>query len=120
MKKERLRDEEKDTNYFKYTSTFFTAISWLFPYSALSLTKSYTYKPDRVVVDQFLQDLKEFKEFYEEHPKKNDLTTERVQYILQSYDLPWINTKEPVKMAHQELDLILFEVEKARKVLIDF
>lgn len=94
-------------------------ISWVFPYSILSFNKSITYNQDNVVVDQYLESLQDFKEIYEAKQGDNDLTTDRVQYMLEFYQRSSLTTKDAVKISQQDLDLTLFELKQIRDTLMD-
>ncbi|WP_099159251.1 hypothetical protein [Virgibacillus ndiopensis] len=97
-------------------------VNWLYPFSVLSINKAYTYDPDNVVVDQYKKNVNNFKEFYNKQskqPKAENITTDRVRYILEMFEQPWLTAKGPVKITIQDLDKIMFVVKEERKTLFD-
>lgn len=94
-------------------------ISWVFPYSILSLNKSITYNQDNVVVDQYLESLQSFKEIYETKQGDKDLTTDRLQYMMEFYQSSSLTTRDTVKVSQQDLDITLFELKQITETLMD-
>jgi hypothetical protein len=72
---------------------FFIVMTWFYPFSFFSIHKSYTYSADPVVVKEYVQDLKKFKKSNDLFVKDN-LTTNRVQYILHMYEQNWLLSKK--------------------------
>ncbi|WP_349409396.1 hypothetical protein [Pseudalkalibacillus sp. SCS-8] len=101
---------------------FILFFNWIYPYSALSVTGSVPYKSDPIVVEQYNKGLKEFKKKYQNHVDEGglhqDLTTDRIQYILQMYEQEWLLSKESMSLSKLDLDGILSEVQEARRLLI--
>lgn len=103
---------------------FILTMTWFYPYSLMSIHKSYTFKPDPVVVDQYTKDLNEFKSSYEKDLEEQDeevdidLTIDRTQYMIPLFEQDWLISKEPVKISVEDLGNILFEVKNARKTLL--
>ncbi|WP_397538552.1 hypothetical protein [Rummeliibacillus pycnus] len=94
------------------------AENWFYPYSFLSFNKSVTHDEGNSVVQQYLQDLSDFKSIYIIEPE-SDITTDRIQYILQMYEQKWLISKKPVNMKFNELDIILIKVRENREILLD-
>ncbi|MRH42589.1 hypothetical protein GH741_07815 [Aquibacillus halophilus] len=100
-------------------------MTWFYPYSIFSISKSYSFTPDSVVADEYLKDLNEFKNTYEKDleelttDRNIDLTTDRTQYLLPLYEQDWLVSTEPLKMSMEDLDEILFEVKNNRKILLE-
>ncbi len=103
----------------------FVIMTWFYPYSFVSVYKSYAFKPDPIVVDQYVNDLEEFKSSYQEDldelttESNYDLTIDRTQYLLPLFEQDWLVSKVPVKMSIDDLGEILFEVKNARKILLE-
>lgn len=99
-------------------------VTWYYPYSFISIHKSYSFTPDPVVVDEYRKDVNEFKHSYEKDfdqlttGSKYDLTIDFTQYLLPLFEQDWLVSKGPVKMSRKDLDNILFEVKNARKTLL--
>ena len=70
----------------------------LLPYSILSVNKSITYNQDKVVVSRYLEGLQNFREVFEKEQEDNDLTINRLQYMLGFYQSPWLTTKDTIKI----------------------
>ncbi|TCN24999.1 hypothetical protein [Mesobacillus foraminis] len=93
-------------------------VTFLFPYSSLSLNRTVTYDPDNRMVKEYLQSLTDFKDQYKTK-KPDDATAHRNPYFLQLFELKWLTSKEPVQMDHQDLDILLLEVKTARQSLME-
>ncbi|MFG6114885.1 hypothetical protein ACGTN9_06825 [Halobacillus sp. MO56] len=95
-------------------------ITWFYPYSFFSINKSYTHKPDPVIVDQYVEDLNDFKESYELNINKESatLTANYTQYILPMFEQDWLIYKDSVNMGKRELDNMLFEVKENKRTLM--
>lgn len=94
--------------------------TWFYPYSSISIKKSISFNADNIVVKEYLKDLNEFKKNYNmNRQNKDDITTDRTQYILQMYEQNWLISERPVKMEYQDLDTILIEVKETRRNLMD-
>lgn len=104
---------------------FLLFMTWFYPYSVFSITKSYSFTPDPVVIDGYEEDLNEFKSSFEEDLAEMeeadpiDLTTERTQYVLPLFEQDWLLSKEPVNFSLDDLDHILLEVRGARITLLE-
>lgn len=104
---------------------FILLMAWFYPYSVFSISKSYSYIPDPLVVDGYEEDLNEFKSSFEkdltemEATDPINLTTERTQYVFPLFEQDWLLSKEPVKFSMDDLDNLLFEVENARTTLLE-
>lgn len=99
-------------------------MTWFYPYSFISVYKSYSFTSDPVVVDEYMMDLNKFKSSYErdldEQTPGNiyDLTIDSTQYLISLFEQDWLVSKKPVKMSIKDLDNILFAVKNARKALL--
>lgn len=101
-------------------------LTWFYPYSPLSLAKSFTYKPKEVLYNDQTYDrmVHEFKAVYEKELEqgleKTDrfATINRVQYILLAFEQDWLLTTEPVTMNKKELDSMLYFVAQSRDILL--
>ncbi|QDP41606.1 hypothetical protein [Radiobacillus deserti] len=100
-------------------------ITLVYPYSFVSVHKSYTFTPDPVVVEQYVNDLEEFKSSYKKdldeltRPSNDDVTMDRTQFLLPLFAQDWLVSKQPVKMSVDDLETILFEVKNARNSLLE-
>ena len=88
---------------------FILIMTWFYPYSFFSVHKSVSYKPDPVVINEYVKDLKEFKDTY-----NKSLAKDRSQNILTLYEQDWLVEKDPIKMNENEIDSILFKVNEAK------
>ncbi|PAV28604.1 hypothetical protein CIL05_15005 [Virgibacillus profundi] len=104
---------------------FILIMTWFYPYSFFSVHKSYSYTPDPVIVDGYINDLTEFKSSYEKAleglttDKTIDLTIDRTQYVLPLFEQEWLISKDPVNMKKEDLSNILFEVKNTRNTLLN-
>jgi hypothetical protein len=96
---------------------FFLGMTWFFPYSFFSIYKSYSYKPDSIVVKEYVKDLNNFKSTFEEN-SRNDLTDNRLHHSLQIFEQDWLINGNATKMGEQEIDSMLFEVKEVRQSLL--
>ncbi|MDQ0159994.1 hypothetical protein J2S77_001981 [Alkalibacillus salilacus] len=100
-------------------------MTWFYPYSMLSIHKSYSFTPDSVVVENYAEDLKIFNEAYEEDLEalesadNIDLTVDRTQYLLPMYEQDWLTSDDTVEMDKEKLDKMLFEVKNGREYLLE-
>lgn len=99
-------------------------INWQYPFSPFSIQKSFTYKTDDIVIEQYNTELKSFKELYSlqisaQESNGFDLTTNRIQYLLQMYDQHWLTNTDSTNVTHEQLDNHLFELREARKLIIE-
>ncbi|MGP4079017.1 hypothetical protein ACTWQL_03815 [Pseudalkalibacillus sp. R45] len=96
------------------------AISWFFPFSQLSIYKSFSYNPDPVVVEQYKDDLNRFKNTYNKNSRnQKDLTNERIQYIIEMYEDDSFLSDEGSKITKHSLASLLLELKETRKILIE-
>lgn len=104
---------------------FILFMTWFYPYSVFSITKSYSFTPDPVVVEGYEENLNEFKSSFEkdltemEAASTRDLTIDRTQYVLPLFEQDWLRSKEPVNLSLDDLDYILLEVRGARITLLE-
>lgn len=97
-------------------------VNWQYPFSPFSITKTVTYQADPIFLDEYKQDLEEFKAFYQRQSivwDPMDVTTNWTQYILQMYEQPWLLDKKTSRVKYEDLDQILMELETVRGTLID-
>lgn len=87
-------------------------ITWLYPYSSISFIKSVSYDADNVIVEEYVEDLNEFKKT---NPNPNFL-----ENVLPMYEQDWLITKKPIKIRYNDLDKILLKVEQAKNTLVEF
>ena len=97
---------------------FFGIITWFYPYSSLSLHRSISYSPDPYLVEDYTEKMNGLSKKYAEG-SDDDLTMDRLQYILQMYDQEWLLSEKAVVMTKEDLDNVAFDVKQARNVLID-
>ncbi|WP_170158581.1 hypothetical protein [Aquisalibacillus elongatus] len=100
-------------------------MTWFYPFSTFSLYKSYTFNPDKVVVDQYVNDLEKFKSSFENDYDSlsldidNSLTIDRTNYILQMFDQDWLTNSDSVKVDRNFLSEQLFLVQNTRDYIIE-
>ncbi|MBO0589630.1 hypothetical protein [Sporosarcina sp. E16_8] len=112
---------------------FLLFMTWLFPFSPISIYKSYTYKPVKVLYinDKSYEDiLNEFKESYEKELSKEfkntrntshnsiNLTIDRTQYILPIFEQDWLVSTKPVTIDKNKVDQMLRDVIQSRNTLL--
>ncbi|TKD72343.1 hypothetical protein [Pseudalkalibacillus hwajinpoensis] len=95
----------------------YVGISWFYPYSELSFNKSLTYHADPYLVEDYVQQLNDLTNNYES-VSNDDMTYDRLQYILQMYDQEWMMSEEPVEINQDDINQIAFEVKEARNLLL--
>ncbi len=104
---------------------FILIMTWFYSYSNFSMYKSYTYKPDPVMVDGYVQDLEKFKQLFEKDLKNSaadkymDPVLNITRYILPLFEQEWLTSKEPAKMKKNDLDDFLFKVKRVRESLLN-
>ncbi|WP_261131720.1 hypothetical protein [Bacillus sp. Marseille-Q3570] len=107
-------------DFFIFCIIIIAGITWFFPFSQLSIYKSFTYNPDPVVVEQYKDDLNRFKSKYNKNSRnQNDLTNERIQYIIEMYEEDSFLSDERSKITKHRLDSLLFEIVETRELLIE-
>ncbi|MUK88695.1 hypothetical protein GMD78_09855 [Ornithinibacillus sp. L9] len=94
------------------------AITWQFPFSTLSLHKQIRYNPDNIVMGQYLANLDEFTQLYEDQPA-DDYMTAQVQSLMKLYELPWLNSKETAQVDQDVLSNTLFKIQSNRKIVTE-
>lgn len=97
---------------------FFTITTWFYPYSSLSLHRSISYSPDPYLVEGYTEKMNGLSKKYAEG-SGDDLTMDRLQYILQMYDQEWLLSEKAVVMTEEDLENVAFDVKEARNELID-
>ncbi|WP_408008233.1 hypothetical protein ACJROX_26760 [Pseudalkalibacillus sp. A8] len=106
---------------------FISIMTWFYPYSPFSVNKSYAYKPDKILFNgkSYEQILNEFKASYEKDLKADadnkypNLTINRTQYILPIFEQDWLINESSVPIDAMKLDMMLFEVQQVREVLLN-
>ena len=98
------------------------ANTYFYPYSNLSLNKSYSYHADNVMVRGYLKELRDFKKVYKNDLKKNvfseDVTT-RVDYLLLMSEQEWLVKEEPSKMKRSKLKRLYEDMNILRESLME-
>lgn len=93
-------------------------ITWFYPYSLLSVHKSYSFKPDPIVVREYISELDKFKND-EVKDSKNNLTKKYTQqFILQTYEQDWLTQDKITHMNRFELEKMTQKIEEAKQDLL--
>ncbi|MDY0404434.1 hypothetical protein P5G51_002495 [Virgibacillus sp. 179-BFC.A HS] len=95
------------------------AATWRYPFSGISFHQSITYKPDKDFINTYLQDIKSFKQFYDKQDKRDDVTTDRLQYVLETYEKPWLTSSKPMNITRDKLDMIDMQLRQTSHSLIE-
>ncbi|MBM7650237.1 hypothetical protein JOC78_003222 [Bacillus ectoiniformans] len=102
---------------FSIIAVFILIFSWIYPYSMLSIHKSYTYEPDPLVIKEYVQDIKDFKRSSQADLKKSEMT-EKFMNILEMFQQHWLLSKKPVIMDEQQMEFLFAEVKESRHSLL--
>lgn len=100
-------------------------ITWYYPFSSFSLYKSYTYKPDPIMVQGYVRELNDFKSSYEKDYENMstetpmNYTVNQTQTILHLFEQDWIVSGKPVNFTKTDLDNILNQVIHVRHSLFN-
>lgn len=98
------------------------ANTYFYPYSNLSLNKSYSYNADNVVVRGYAENLRDFKKVYQNDLKETvfseDITT-RVDYLLLMSEQKWLVKEEPTKMKRIKLYSLYEDMKLLKESLIE-
>lgn len=92
-------------------------LTWIFPFSHISVYKSSHFTADSFEVDAYSKKLNEFKESFDEN-STDDVTTKFTLAILPIFEEAWLVNKGTIKMNYDELDSILSNVGKAKSNLL--
>lgn len=91
-------------------------LTWIFPFSYISVYKSSNYTADSFEVDAYSKKLNEFKESFDEN-STDDVTTKFTLAILPMFEGTWLVNKGTVKMSYDELDSIFHTVSHTKNNL---
>lgn len=106
---------------------FISIITWFYPYSTLSVSKSYTFQPNKVLINgkSYNEILSDFKEAYEKDYNDDlentypNLTILRTQYVIPVFEQDWLISKDSVSIDIKKLDTMLSDVKGVREVLLN-
>ena len=101
-------------------------MTWFYPYSPVSINKSYAYQPKKVLFNgkSYNEILNDFKESYEKDLNADlvndypNLTINQTQHILPIFEQDWLISKDAVSINSMKLDTILVEVKQVREVML--
>lgn len=91
-------------------------LTWIFPFSNISIYKSFNYTADSFEVDAYSKKLNEFKESFDEN-STDDITTKFTFSILPMFEGTWLVNKGTVKMSYDELNSIFYTVSQTKNNL---
>lgn len=80
--------------------------------------KTFAYNADDVIVEEFMEDLHNFKEINNIESTR-DLASHRLQYVLPVYEQEWLTSKDAVKIKASDLEEMLKEVKSARNTMLE-
>lgn len=93
--------------------------SWFYPFSPMSLYKSYSLDGDNIVIGQYKKKLKDFETLYKTNEKNAPSSCNDVYYSFDLFQQKWLNTKGPVRITPADLEGMKFETRNVRKGLIE-
>lgn len=104
-------------------------ITWIYPFSPVSLYKNYTYQPTVILYNDqtFEEMINAFKKDYENEDKvemeksvddRNNPVV-RIEPILQVFEQDWLVSRNPVKMNHVRVDEMHLQVKEWTQVLLN-
>ncbi|MFC5465179.1 hypothetical protein [Lederbergia graminis] len=93
-------------------------VIWLYPHSMFGENKTFAYNADDVIVEEFMEDLHNFKEI-NNIGSTRDLASHRLQYVLPVYEQEWLTSKDAVKIKASDLEEMLKEVKSARNTMLE-
>lgn len=103
-------------------------ISWYYPFSTISLSKKYTYKPSIVLYnDQTYEEiLNEFKVSYEQDlqrekkkaPENRDQTVVQLEEAFSVFEQTWLMKKELITMDPRQLEEMFRKANKWQDILL--
>lgn len=102
-------------------------ITWFYPYSILSVNKSITYEPEKVLSNgksyhEILKDFQKSVELDYESDSENEypnLTIIRTQNVLHIFEQDWLIRNDPVSFNREKLDRMFGDVTRAREILLN-
>ena len=105
---------------------FTTVITWIYPFSILSVKKSYTYQSEEVLYDgkSYPEIMSEFKESFNKDLQADseneypNLTINFTQYILPVFEQDWLISNNTVSIDRVTLDKMFVDVKRGREVLL--
>ena len=98
------------------------ANTYFYPYSNLSLNKSYSYNADNVMVRGYVKELRDFKKVYKNDLKENVFSediTSRVDYLLLMSEQEWLVKEEPSKMKRSNLNSLYEDMKILKESLME-
>lgn len=115
------------TAFILFIIIFISIITWFYPYSTLSVSKSYTFQPNKVLINgkSYNKILSDFKEAYEKDYNDDlentypNLTILRTQYVIPVFEQDWLISKDSVSIDIEKLDTMLSKVKEVREVLLN-
>src|SRR5690606_26419100 len=93
-------------------------VIWVYPHSMFGENKTFAYNADDVIVEEFMEDLHNFKEI-NNIGSTRDLASHRLQYVLPVYEQEWLTSKDAVKIKASDLEEMLKEVKSARNTMLE-
>lgn len=103
-------------------------ISWYYPFSTISLSKKYTYKPSIVLYNDLTYEemLNEFKASYEQDlqrekkkaPENQDQTVVQLEEAFSVFEQTWLMEKEPITMDRRQLEEMFMKASEWQGNLI--
>lgn len=98
-----------------------------YPYSALSLHKSYAYKPYKVTNDEgktYKQELDEFRKSYEKDLEAlmekdgADRTVTYTQFLMENFEESWLVSKKRVPINMETFEAMVFKLDATKEALL--
>lgn len=93
--------------------------TWRYPFSAYSLYHTVDFNQDDGIVNEYLKELHQVMDYYEKHRLKDDVTSDRLAYVLQVYQIPFLTNNETMKISPDTIDEIIARLRETRNDVME-
>lgn len=92
-------------------------VGWIFPYSFLSINKSTFYHPDKVFVNGYIKELKDFESNYN-FEKSNIPTISTISEVDKMLNEKWLIQKTSIKISKTDVNREISQIKNVKNDLV--